>query len=93
MNWIRDSLRVIVIVSLVSATTGYVWVKVQISDTARAMSAARDLSETLREERSKLQAAVDLAQRPGIVRGRAARELGLVDPAGYSQLYVPGVTP
>jgi cell division protein FtsB len=81
MNWIfGDWVRVLVVTGLVGATTGYVWVKVQISETATGVVRARRASETLREERSKLQAAVDLVQRPGIVRERAARELNMVEP-------------
>jgi cell division protein FtsB len=81
MNWIfGDWIRVLVVTGLVGATTGYVWVKVQISETAIRVVRARRASETLREERSKLQAAVDLVQRRDVVRVRAMRELNMVEP-------------
>lgn len=85
MNWILgDWIRVLVVTGLVSATTGYVWVKVQISETAMGVVQARRASEVLREERSKLQAAVDLVQRPGIIRERALRELNMIDPTALT---------
>lgn len=81
MNWIfGDWLRVLVVGCLVVATTGYVWVKVQFSEAAMGISQAQQLTTTLREERSKLQAAVDLAQRPNVVRSRAAKDLQMVNP-------------
>ena len=55
MNWILgDWIRVLVVTGLVSATTGYVWVKVQISETAMGVVQARRASEVLREERSDI---------------------------------------
>ena len=85
MNWILgDWIRILVVTGLVGATTGYVWVKVQISETAMGVVQARRASEVLREERSKLQAAVDLVQRPGIVRERALRELNMIDPTALT---------
>ena len=73
MNWIfGDWIRVLVVTGLVSATTGYVWVKVQISETAMGVVQARRASEVLREER------------PGIVRERALRELNMIDPTALT---------
>ena len=88
-----DWVRVLIVAGLVGATTSTVWVKVQISETAMGMARARDLSGTLREERAKLQAAVDLAQRPGVVRARATRDLQMVDPMAMfmAELIVAGV--
>tara|TARA_B100000809_G_scaffold262562_1_gene313804 strand:- start:1432 stop:1725 length:294 start_codon:yes stop_codon:yes gene_type:complete len=74
-----DWLRLLIVVGLVSATTGYVWVKVQITETAMGIAQAQKSSEALRQTRSKLQAAVDLAQRPGVLRVRSTRELQMVD--------------
>lgn len=65
---------------LVAATTAGVWVKVQIGQVARGAEAAADRREELREERSRLLAAVDLARQPGVVRSRAERELGMASP-------------
>ena len=94
MNWIiGDWMRVLVVAGLVSATTGYVWVKVQISEAAIGIAQAREAAVTLREEHAKLEAAVDMAQRPGLVRGRAVRELHMVDSTTQtmSELIVGGV--
>lgn len=88
-----DWSRILAITGLVSATTGYLWVKVQISEVAVRISQARDETVTLREDHSKLEAAVDMAQRPGLVRHRAVRELHMVDPTAntMSDLIVGGV--
>jgi hypothetical protein len=90
---VGDWLRILVITALVSATTGYVWVKVQISEVAMSIAEARDAAVTLREDHSKLEAAVDMAHRPGVVRDRAVRELHMVDPTArtMSELIVGGV--
>ena len=94
VNWIiGDWLRILVVAGLVCATTGYVWVKVQISEAAMGIAQAREVSVTLREEHAKLEAAVDMAQRPGLVRGRAVRELHMVDATTQtmSELMVGGI--
>lgn len=72
--------RVLAVAGFVAATTACVWVKVQIGEVAQAVEAARARGEELREERSKLQAAVELARQPGIVRSRAEKELHMTDP-------------
>lgn len=83
-RWLRDGGRILLVAGLVSATTGYVWVKVQISEAAMGLAQARSTAEGLREEHARLLAAVDMAQRPGIVRLRAGRELSMVDPGARS---------
>lgn len=75
-----DLWRVATVAGLVAAMIAFVWTKVQTEETARGIAAAKRASEALREERSKLQAAVDLALRPGVVRARAARDLHMTDP-------------
>jgi hypothetical protein len=90
MSRLNDWLKLLAVTAFVVGTTSYVWVKVQIAETALSLADRRNASEELREERSKLRAAVDLAQRPGVVRTRAARELGLVAPthATFTRLVV-----
>ena len=81
MTWLlAESLRILVVASLVAATTATVWVKVQLSEAARSIETARVRAEALREERSKLQAVVDLALRPGKIRARAEGELSMTYP-------------
>jgi hypothetical protein len=95
LNWILgDWLRVFLVTGLVTATTGYVWVKVQFSEVAMGISQVRDVAVTLREDHARLEAQVDMAQRPRLVRDRAARELGMIDPTAgtMSELVVGGVS-
>lgn len=77
---LRDWTRIFLVAGLVGATTGYVWVKVQISEAAMGLAQARGSAEQLRVEHARLLAAVDMAQRPGVVRVRAVSELHMVDP-------------
>ena len=89
--WLQgDWLRLVTVLALAAATTGHVWIKVQMAESARAIEAARAMAEALRVESSRLQASLDLASRPGILRQRAERELGLShpDPAATADLFV-----
>ena len=85
-----DWVRLLTVLSLAAGTTGFVWIKVQMAESARAIEAARARAETLEVESSRLQASLDLATRPSLLRQRAERELGLVypDPAATVDLYV-----
>ena len=89
--WLQgDWLRLATVLALAAGTTGHVWIKVQMAESARAIEAARARAEALRVESSRLQASLDLASRPAILRQRAERELGLVypDPVATVDLFV-----
>ena len=79
--WVQgDWARLLSVLALAAATTGYVWIKVQMAESARAMDTARARAQALMVETSRLQASLDRASRPGLLRDRAERELGLIYP-------------
>ena len=89
--WLQgDWLRLVTVLALAAGTTGHVWIKVQMAESARAIEAARARAQALEVERSRLQASLDLASRASILRQRAERELGLVypDPVATVDLFV-----
>ena len=89
--WLQgDWLRILTVLALAAGTTGYVWIKVQMAESARAIETARARTQALQVESSRLQASLDLASRPGLLRKRAERELGLTypDPVATVDLYV-----
>ena len=89
--WLQgDWLRLVTVLALAGGTTGHVWIKVQMAESARAIEAARARAQALEVERSRLQASLDLASRASILRQRAERELGLVypDPVATVDLFV-----
>ena len=89
--WLQgDWLRLVTVLALAAGTTGHVWIKVQMAESARAIEAARARARTLGVESSRLQASLDLASRASILRQRAERELGLVypDPVATADLFV-----
>ena len=89
--WLQgDWVRLLTVLSLAAGTTGFVWIKVQMAESARAIGAARARTQTLLVEGSRLQASLDRASRPSLLRQRAERELGLIypDPAAKVDLYV-----
>ena len=89
--WFRgDWARVLTVLALAAATTGYVWMKVQMAESARAIETARASGQALMVESWRLQASLDLASRPSLLRQRAERELGLTypDPGATADLFV-----
>lgn len=90
-SWLlSDWARALAVLGLAAGMTGTVWIKVQMSESARGIEAARSQVQALRVEGSRLQAAVDLACRPSLVRDRAQRELGMTvaDPTATADLFV-----
>ena len=73
-------LPVLVLVTLVSLTTAYIWTKVQLSKTIRQVETARARIRNLEEEQDKLTAAISMNKKPGAIRERAQQELGMIDP-------------
>ncbi len=79
--WFRgDWVRVLTVLAMAAATTAYVWIKVQISELARASEAAGTRAQALMVESSRLEASLDRASRPSLLRQRAEGELGMTYP-------------
>lgn len=79
--WLRgDWVRVLTVLAMAAATTAYVWIKVQISELARASEAAGTRAQALMVESSRLEASLDRASRPSLLRQRAEGELGMTYP-------------
>ena len=91
MAWLQgDWVRVLTVLAMAAATTAYVWIKVQVSELARASEAARTRAQALVVESSRLEATLDRASRPSLLRQRAEGELGMTypDPEATVDLFV-----
>ena len=73
-------LPVLLLVSLVTLTTAYIWTKVQLAKTLRQVERAQARIRSLEEERDKLTASISMNKKPGVIRERAQQELGMIDP-------------